>query len=168
MHSINGYHLLLVPGLVRDKLPRASIGFFLHIAFPSSELFRCLAQRTELLQGMLGADLIAFQTFQHSRHFRASALTLARSLLPLMHRHYGLKSARQRDWSARRQGRPRACQHRGHSHRHRRQGVASEGVRESFSASMASIGITETLTVRLPTYTIGISRCKSSTMGSRS
>jgi trehalose 6-phosphate synthase complex regulatory subunit len=66
---IHDYHLLLVPKLVREKLPEAQIGFFLHIAFPSSEVFRCLAVRTELLEGMLGANLIGFQTREYCHHF---------------------------------------------------------------------------------------------------
>ena len=41
--GINDYHLLLLPQLLRAKLPHATIGFFLHVAFPSSEIFRCLA-----------------------------------------------------------------------------------------------------------------------------
>ena len=66
---IHDYHLLLVPKLVREKLPDAQIGFFLHVAFPSSEVFRCLAFRQELLEGMLGADLIGFQTQEYCHHF---------------------------------------------------------------------------------------------------
>lgn len=66
---VHDYHLLLVPALVRKKLPDAKIGFFLHVAFPSSEVFRCLAVRKELLEGMLGANLIAFQIHEYSRHF---------------------------------------------------------------------------------------------------
>ena len=41
--GVNDYHLLLLPQLLRAKLPHATIGFFLHVAFPSSEIFRCLA-----------------------------------------------------------------------------------------------------------------------------
>lgn len=67
---INDYHLLLVPMLVREQLPHATIGFFLHIAFPSSEIFRCLSVRRDILRGMLGADLIGFQTHNFCRHFR--------------------------------------------------------------------------------------------------
>lgn len=67
---INDYHLLLVPQLLRDKLPHATIGFFLHISFPSSEIFRCLSVRVEILRGMLGSDLIGFQTHNFCRHFR--------------------------------------------------------------------------------------------------
>ncbi|KAJ5283350.1 hypothetical protein N7505_001330 [Penicillium chrysogenum] len=50
-------------------LPEADIGFFLHSAFPSSEDFRCLAARKELLEGMLGADLVGFQVGEYSGHF---------------------------------------------------------------------------------------------------
>ncbi|KAK0751846.1 family 20 glycosyltransferase [Schizothecium vesticola] len=66
---IHDYHLLLVPGMVRKKLPEAKIGFFLHVAFPSSEVFRCLAVRKQLLEGMLGANLIGFQIHEYTRHF---------------------------------------------------------------------------------------------------
>jgi trehalose 6-phosphate synthase complex regulatory subunit len=66
---IHDYHLLLVPQLVRKKLPDAKIGFFLHAAFPSSEVFRCLSVRKQLLEGMLGANLIAFQAFEYQEHF---------------------------------------------------------------------------------------------------
>ncbi|KAG8963789.1 hypothetical protein FRC03_002549 [Tulasnella sp. 419] len=67
---VNDYHLMLLPALIREKIPNATIGFFLHVTFPSSEIFRCLAARQHLLRGMLGADLIGFQTHNHARHFR--------------------------------------------------------------------------------------------------
>ncbi|KAJ3257181.1 hypothetical protein HK103_004879 [Boothiomyces macroporosus] len=66
---INDYHLMLVPEMVRKVLPKATIGFFLHIPFPSSEIFRCLSMRKELLRGLLGADLIGFQIYSFMRHF---------------------------------------------------------------------------------------------------
>ena len=66
---IHDYHLMLVPGMLRRLLPDAKIGFFLHISFPSSEVFRCLATRKELLEGVLGANLIGFQTDEYCRHF---------------------------------------------------------------------------------------------------
>ncbi|KAI9020225.1 glycosyltransferase family 20-domain-containing protein [Phycomyces nitens] len=66
---VNDYHLMLLPGMLRKALPRAIIGFFLHIPFPSSELFRCLPTRKELLEAMLQADLIGFQTYSFARHF---------------------------------------------------------------------------------------------------
>jgi len=66
---VHDYHLLLVPSMIRKKLPEARISFFLHTAFPSSEVFRCLAVRKELLEGMLGANLIAFQAQEYAHHF---------------------------------------------------------------------------------------------------
>ncbi|RDA95908.1 hypothetical protein CP533_5900 [Ophiocordyceps camponoti-saundersi (nom. inval.)] len=66
---VHDYHLLLVPGMVRRALPEARIGFFLHVAFPSSEVFRCLAVRRELLEGVLGANLVGFQIHEYARHF---------------------------------------------------------------------------------------------------
>ncbi|KAI9509923.1 alpha-trehalose-phosphate synthase [Russula earlei] len=80
---INDYHLMLVPRLVREKLPTAIIGFFLHVAFPSSEIFRCLSVREYLLRGMLSADLIGFQTANYARHFRQTvSRILALETLP--------------------------------------------------------------------------------------
>lgn len=66
---IHDYHLLLLPKMIREKLPDAQIGFFLHTAFPSSEVFRCLAMRKPLLEGMLGANLIVFQSSEYQEHF---------------------------------------------------------------------------------------------------
>lgn len=66
---IQDYHFLLLPQMVRDRVPEASIGFFLHIPFPSYELFRLLPWRTELLHGLMGADLNGFHTFSYAQHF---------------------------------------------------------------------------------------------------
>ncbi len=66
---IHDYHLLLVPGLLRQRIPNMYIGFFLHIPFPSSEFLRCLSRRKELLTGVLGANMIGFQSYSFSRHF---------------------------------------------------------------------------------------------------
>lgn len=76
---VHDYHLLLVPAMIREKLPDVKIGFFLHVSFPSSEVFRCLAQREALLKGMLGADCVTFQTDEYVRHFlqTSSRLLLA-------------------------------------------------------------------------------------------
>lgn len=73
---INDYHLLLVPGMLRRRIPHAMIGFFLHIAFPSSEVFRCLAFRVEILHGMLGANVIGFQTKDYVHHFKQTCSRL--------------------------------------------------------------------------------------------
>ena len=71
---IHDYQLLLLPALIRSALPDISIGFFLHIPFPSHEMFRLIPWRSELLEGMMGADLIGFHTFDDVRHF-LSAVT---------------------------------------------------------------------------------------------
>ncbi|AWM31484.1 bifunctional alpha,alpha-trehalose-phosphate synthase (UDP-forming)/trehalose-phosphatase [Hymenobacter nivis] len=71
---VHDYQLLLLPAMLRAARPEATIGFFLHIPFPSYELLRVLPWRTELLQGLLGADLIGFHTFGYMRHF-LSAVT---------------------------------------------------------------------------------------------
>lgn len=69
---IHDYQLLLLPSLIRKERPDVSIGFFLHIPFPSHEMFRLIPWRMELLQGMLGADLVGFHTFDDVRHFLSS------------------------------------------------------------------------------------------------
>jgi len=69
---IHDYQLLLLPKLIRDKNPTLSIGFFLHIPYPSYEIFRTFPWREELLTGMLGADLIGFHTYDYVRHFLSS------------------------------------------------------------------------------------------------
>src|SRR6266571_9310276 len=71
---VHDYHLLLLPQLLRAELPDAAIGFFLHIPFPSSEIFPVFPRREELLRGLLGADLVAFQTHGHLQQFRAALL----------------------------------------------------------------------------------------------
>ena len=66
---IHDYNLMLLPSLLRQRLPNVYIGFFLHIPFPSSEYFRCLGRRKEILEGVLGANMIGFQSYSYSRHF---------------------------------------------------------------------------------------------------
>ncbi len=66
---VHDYQLMLVPGLLRQRLPGARIGYFHHIPFPSSEIFSTLPRRHELLKGLLGADLIGFHTVGYVRHF---------------------------------------------------------------------------------------------------
>lgn len=70
---IHDYQLMLLPHLIRQKLTEVKIGFFLHIPFPSSELFRLLPWREEILSGLLGADVIGFHTYDYVRHFLTSA-----------------------------------------------------------------------------------------------
>jgi trehalose 6-phosphate synthase/phosphatase len=69
---VHDYQLMLLPGMLRRRLPDAAIGFFLHIPFPSFELFRLLPWRREILDGILGADLIGFHTYDYVRHFLSS------------------------------------------------------------------------------------------------
>ncbi|HEX8459443.1 MAG TPA: bifunctional alpha,alpha-trehalose-phosphate synthase (UDP-forming)/trehalose-phosphatase [Pyrinomonadaceae bacterium] len=71
---VHDYQLMLLPQLLREAVPAARIGFFLHIPFPSSAIFRLLPRREELLQGLLGADYLAFHTYSYLQHFRASTL----------------------------------------------------------------------------------------------
>lgn len=73
---IHDYQLSLVPGMIRQRAPDATIGFFLHIPFPSSEVFRILPWRVEILQGMIGADLIGFHTYSYLHHFSRALLHL--------------------------------------------------------------------------------------------
>lgn len=66
---IHDYQLMLLPQLIRTKIPNARIGFFLHIPFPSFELIRHLPWRVDILEGLLGADLIGFHEYDYVRHF---------------------------------------------------------------------------------------------------
>ncbi|MFO7370312.1 MAG: bifunctional alpha,alpha-trehalose-phosphate synthase (UDP-forming)/trehalose-phosphatase [Bacteroidales bacterium] len=68
---IHDYQLMLLPEMVRKKIPDATIGFFLHIPFPSYEIFRQLPRpwREVIVKGMLGADLIGFHTHDYTQHF---------------------------------------------------------------------------------------------------
>ena len=69
---IHDYHLMLVPDMVKKELPDSSVGFFLHIPFPSSEIFRLIPWCREIIEGLAGADLIGFHTFDYVRHFAES------------------------------------------------------------------------------------------------
>jgi trehalose 6-phosphate synthase/phosphatase len=94
---IHDYHLMLLPAMVRDRLPDARIGFFLHIPFPSSEVFSMLPRRDEVLSGLIGADLIAFHTHGHVHHFRQSLLRVlglnsSVNVLPYGGRSVGLEA----------------------------------------------------------------------------
>jgi len=68
---IHDYHLMLLPSLVRKRLPKIGIGFFLHIPFPQFEIYRLLpAQwRREILEGLLGADVVGFHTQDYAKYF---------------------------------------------------------------------------------------------------
>lgn len=66
---IHDYHLMLLPTLLRKKCNKVKMGFFLHSPFPSSEIYRTLPVRDELLRALLNADVIGFHTFDYARHF---------------------------------------------------------------------------------------------------
>ena len=63
---------MLCPKMIKDKRPDIKIGFFLHIPFPSFEIFRTFPRRKELLEGILGSDVIGFHTYDYQRHFLSS------------------------------------------------------------------------------------------------
>ncbi len=75
---VHDYQLLLLPKLIKDKRPNTTIGFFLHIPYPSYEIFRTFPWREELLHGMLGSDLIGFHTYDYERHFLSSVKRILR------------------------------------------------------------------------------------------
>ncbi len=74
---VHDYHLMLLPRLLRERLPNARIGYFLHIPFPAADVFRTLPWRQALLEGLLGADLIGFHTPSYVRHFTQVVQQLA-------------------------------------------------------------------------------------------
>ncbi len=75
---IHDYHLMLLPKLLKEKMPDVPIGFFLHIPFPSYEIFRLLPKnwRIDILNGILGADLIGFHTHDYTQYFLSCALRI--------------------------------------------------------------------------------------------
>ena len=75
---IHDYHLMLLPKLLRAKAPMIRIGFFLHIPFPTFEMFRLLPARwrKEILEGLLAADLNGFHTYEYTQHFLQSVLRI--------------------------------------------------------------------------------------------
>ncbi|GER27802.1 trehalose phosphate synthase [Striga asiatica] len=66
---IHDYHLLILPTFLRKRFHRVKLGFFLHSPFPSSEIYRTLPVREEILRALLNCDLIGFHTFDYARHF---------------------------------------------------------------------------------------------------
>lgn len=73
---VHDYHLMLLPAMLReeigDKKKNVKLGFFLHTPFPSSEIYRILPVRNEILLGVLHCDLIGFHTYDYARHFLSS------------------------------------------------------------------------------------------------
>ena len=73
---VQDYQLMLLPALIRTVLPKSTIGFFLHIPFPSFEIYRLLPERTRLLEGIMGADVVGFHIYDYARHFMSSCRRL--------------------------------------------------------------------------------------------
>jgi trehalose 6-phosphate synthase/phosphatase len=75
---VQDYHLMLLPRLIRERMPHVPIGFFLHVPFPDYEIFRLLpgAWRREILQGFLGADLVGFHTHDYTQYFLRCVLRI--------------------------------------------------------------------------------------------
>ena len=70
---VHDYHLALTPALIRERLPHERIAFFLHIPFPSYDVFRLCPWARDLLQGLLGCDLIGFHIEGYAHNFLDSA-----------------------------------------------------------------------------------------------
>jgi trehalose 6-phosphate synthase/phosphatase len=66
---IHDYHLMVLPTFLRKRFNKVRLGYFLHTPFPSSEIYRTLPMRDEILRALLNADLIGFHTFDYARHF---------------------------------------------------------------------------------------------------
>ena len=86
---VHDYHLMLLPRLIRHINLSATIGFFLHIPFPSYEIFRSLPERKAILRGLLGADLIGFHVYDYARHFLSSCSHLFDTHSTHGHINYG-------------------------------------------------------------------------------
>eukprot|EP00944_MAST-04C_sp_MAST-4C-sp1_P009172 g9172.t1 len=69
---VHDFHLMLVPQMLRERNIENPIGWFLHVPFPSSDIYRILPVRSEILMGVLSADLIGFHTYDYARHFLSS------------------------------------------------------------------------------------------------
>ncbi|MEK6554858.1 MAG: trehalose-6-phosphate synthase, partial [Bdellovibrionota bacterium] len=69
---IHDFHFFLLPAMLKERMPKLQVGFFLHIPFPSSEIFRQLPVRQEILAGLIKADLIGFHEHSYLRHFTVS------------------------------------------------------------------------------------------------
>lgn len=73
---VHDFHLFLLPQLIKKKRKDLKVGFFLHVPFPSSEIFRQLPRRSEILEGVMASDLIGFHDYSYLRHFCSSLLTV--------------------------------------------------------------------------------------------
>jgi trehalose 6-phosphate synthase/phosphatase len=70
---VHDYQLMLLPGFLRQRVPGVRIGFFLHVPWPASDVFRILPARAEILTSLLSADLIGFHSDSYRHNFIHSA-----------------------------------------------------------------------------------------------
>lgn len=75
---VHDYHLMLLPKLIRERMPDVRIGFFLHIPFPNYEIFSLLPSnwRSKILEGLLGADIVGFHTYDYTQYFLRCVLRI--------------------------------------------------------------------------------------------
>ncbi|KAJ4745069.1 trehalose phosphate synthase [Rhynchospora pubera] len=73
---VHDYHLIALPTFLRKRFPCVKLGFFLHSPFPSSEIFRTIPVRDDLLRALLNSDMVGFHTFDYARHFLSSCSRL--------------------------------------------------------------------------------------------
>jgi trehalose 6-phosphate synthase/phosphatase len=90
---VHDYHFMLIPHLLRERKVKNAIGFFLHIPFPSYDIFRLLPRKwgKEILTGLLDADLVGFHTYEYSQYFLRCVLRVLgfhhnMGVLPLDHK----------------------------------------------------------------------------------
>ena len=88
---------MLLPGMLREKFPNLHIGYFQHIPFPSHELFRILPERVEILNGLLGADFVAFHIHDYMRHFISATKRV-------LHKNFNLDEVQMNEDVYKRQG----------------------------------------------------------------
>ena len=78
---IQGFHLMLLPSFLRRFLQQAKIGYYFHTPFPSSEIWKRMTRREDLLRGILAADQIGFHLYEYARHFLTTCHRLASDVM---------------------------------------------------------------------------------------
>lgn len=81
---IHDFHFFLLPGILKQKRPDLKIGFFLHTPFPSSEIFRQLPERKEILTSLIQSDLLGFHDFSYLNHFKRAVSRLLGEDCPIL------------------------------------------------------------------------------------
>ncbi len=73
---LHDFHLFMVPQYLKEINPNLNIGFFLHVPFPSSEVYRQLPCREDILRSLIHCDLLGFHDYSYLRHFASSIYNL--------------------------------------------------------------------------------------------